>query len=169
LNRRKLFPLFAAIPAALLIPKISLPRNRVPDHIRDEIMREYRPEYGEAIEWNHGRGYEVSELESRVDGSLLETEPMRLASGYANFKTKEEWIAAMPHHLDYLQSRARQCLPVGYHYDIRVKVPQYYGLNLGVAWYNNPSINKLPLVKPTPYPGILDETGGYFLMGRFRV
>lgn len=144
MNRRKLFPLFAAVPVALLLPEMPLSASRAPADARKEIGDLYRPEYGEAVEWNH-REYNM---------------------GYA---TRKDWLADVEKHVEYLHARAKACLKRGSQYEIRSKIPTNYGINLGIAWYSNPSINTYPLCKAEAYPGTHNRLGGYGFMGVFRV
>jgi hypothetical protein len=81
---------------------------------------------------------------------------------------RDAWLAQMHTHLQTLKAQALERLGPGKVYEIRSKIPTDFGRSLGVAWYTIKAMQALELVDEKPYPGVYNELGGYFFMGRFK-
>jgi hypothetical protein len=113
----------------------------------------------------------------REDGQAIEHEPVvtELDEGESftiqafTDSHRKRWMRAIPHHVEELIRRAREKLKPGVIFEIRAKIPTDYGTRLGVAWYTNHDLQSgEPDPELLPYPGKMNELGGYCYMGRLR-
>lgn len=85
-----------------------------------------------------------------------------------NLVARNLWLKRVDMYLDGLQKMAIKELPPGTIYEIRSMIPVNYGYRIGVAWYSNRAMQQKPELPLMPYPGELDELGGFKFMGRMR-
>lgn len=106
-----------------------------------------REEKGEALEWNSDTAQYWKER---------------------GYDSHDAWLAGMADHLSALHAAAVAQLPSGTVYEIRSAIPTDFGRSVGVAWYHVPKMQQMELVAMKGYPGVLNELGGFVLMGRVR-
>ena len=65
-----------------------------------------------------------------------------------------------------LRKDAKDWLPKGTKYELRIKLPSDYGRNCGIAWYTNSRVTKENFNADYHRNPKLDMLGGYFLLER---
>lgn len=67
----------------------------------------------------------------------------------------------------FLMADAEQCLEPGTRYQIRKKIPEFYGRTHGMAWYRNAAMDKAETWGRVPPKPEFTAEGGYYLLGEY--
>ena len=106
----------------------------------------------------------------REDGQSIETGDTGVVlKQLTNLTPDLFWNFGVSEIIGKLHELAREKLGPGVVYEIRGKIPTNYGRSRGLAWYTShwmQSDAEPPF--EMPYPGKLNELGGYMIIGRFK-
>lgn len=105
----------------------------------------------------------------REDGEMIELAGSDITVGTLAKCSPREFDGDAHNIIQRLHTMACEKLGAGTVYEIRAKIPTNYGRGRGLAWYTTHWLQTAPLEEALPYPGKINELGGYMYLGRFKV